>query len=398
MESYKILGPFDRYNYGDLLFPLILEAYIKKYSTKPFTVEYYGLISSDLSQFGAKKTKNIKDFYSEIKDNDKVIIAGGESLCTSWADLYSYLDPSFNSFYKNKYVRAVDRRVGVFSNYAKVRCGGKTQRPFTFPDRIEKSKISIFDNCVGGSAVATWSNTKVEALSKILMTHTSVGVRDEVTYEKIRNINKLTNLHLVPDSATLMARLLSNELENTWKISKIPNLLNNNYVFFQVGSEKTENLDEVYRNLKQLLKETNLDLVLCPIGHALGHEDFKPLAILNKKLAEEYPQRVVFIYEQIHIYEIMALISQASLYIGTSLHGAITSLSFGVPYVTFNKDIKKLSAYIATWGAENLKTQYDAKDIYMASRLALDISREDILRVTEGHKDLVESFLSGLVK
>lgn len=84
MESYKILGPFDRYNYGDLLFPLILEAYIKKYSTKPFTVEYYGLISSDLSQFGAKKTKSIKDFYSEIKDNDKVIIAGGESLCTSW--------------------------------------------------------------------------------------------------------------------------------------------------------------------------------------------------------------------------------------------------------------------------------------------------------------------------
>ncbi|MBV4467412.1 hypothetical protein KVG95_29280, partial [Pseudomonas sp. SWRI79] len=98
MKQYQIVGPFDRYNYGDLLFPLILEKALQSESGS--IVNYYGLIDSDLSQYSGKPTRSIKDFYQQTKSGDHVIIAGGESLCTSWADLYSYLSPAFNKVYK----------------------------------------------------------------------------------------------------------------------------------------------------------------------------------------------------------------------------------------------------------------------------------------------------------
>ena len=45
----------------------------------------------------------------------------------------------------------------------------------------------------------------------------------------------------------------------------------------------------------------------------------------------------------------MFAISNASLYVGTSLHGLITAQSFGRPYVGLNKNLPKLDSYIKTW-------------------------------------------------
>lgn len=394
MKQYQIVGPFDRYNYGDLLFPLILEKALQSESGS--IVNYYGLIDSDLSQYSGKPTRSIKDLYQQTKSGDHVIIAGGESLCTSWADLYSYLSPKFNKVYKYKLVRAVDRRTMLVSKIAKHLCGGSTDLPFSFSSSELNMNIDISLNCVGGAAIASWTDTKRRFLKKKIQNHKAIGVRDRKTFSILSEKGDLPSLKLVPDSAILMERLLSDEMEQRKHTFSHYKSIQNDYIFFQVGCEKTDDLDEVISNLDSVLSKSSFDLVLCPIGHALGHEDLLPLKTIRSALIGKHGARVILIEPIIDVYEIMMLISKSSMYIGTSLHGTITSLSFGVPYITFNKQIKKLEEYIKTWGAPGLTTQYDAKDISVAFDRVSGITKQSILEHTRPQKDLVTEFISEL--
>ena len=46
----------------------------------------------------------------------------------------------------------------------------------------------------------------------------------------------------------------------------------------------------------------------------------------------------------------MWLISHSRIYVGSSLHRAITTMSFGIPYVCYGPD--KLKKYLDTWGMD----------------------------------------------
>ena len=82
MTKVLIIGSFDRYKYGDLLFPVVIERQLSTYG-KDFEFEYFGLVESDLSSVGGLPTKGLKEFYKQCNDPNKpvhVIIAGGEAL------------------------------------------------------------------------------------------------------------------------------------------------------------------------------------------------------------------------------------------------------------------------------------------------------------------------------
>jgi polysaccharide pyruvyl transferase WcaK-like protein len=284
----------------------------------------------------------------------------------------------------------------LVSRIAKHLCGGATDLPFSFSSAELNMDIDISLNCVGGAAIASWTDTKREFLKRKIQSHKGLGVRDRKTFDVLSEKADLPSLKLVPDSAILMERLLAGEMEQRKHSFSHYKSIQNNYIFFQVGCEKTDDLDEVISNLDAILLKSKFDLVLCPIGHALGHEDLLPLKTIRNALTGKHGGRVVLIEPVIDVYEIMMLISNASMYIGTSLHGTITSQSFGVPYITFNKQIKKLEEYIKTWGAPGLTTQYDAKDIAVAFDKVKGITKQSILEHTRPQKDLVTDFISEL--
>lgn len=49
------------------------------------------------------------------------------------------------------------------------------------------------------------------------------------------------------------------------------------------------------------------------------------------------------------IWEIMLVIASAELFLGTSLHGNVTSQSFAVPHLGLSDRISKLDYYLGTW-------------------------------------------------
>ncbi|GHE19715.1 polysaccharide pyruvyl transferase family protein [Halomonas urumqiensis] len=390
---YRVLGPFDRYNYGDLLFPLILKYKIESLG---YQVEFYGLVESDFTNYGAVKTLSISNFYSDLSKGDKVIIAGGESLCTSWADLYSYLNKLFDYIYGNRIAKGIDRRINIFSWLARSICSGQSRYPFAFSPRELKLDVSISFNAVGGAALNTWPYKKLHRFVENINDSKLIGVRDNLTYSALKKIRSEMAVELVPDSAILMQRFYSKELDEL-KIRK-KYKLPEKYIYFQVGNEKYSDLNVIYNELKSLANETGYAVVLCAIGHALGHEDLKPLQSLHRMSQADGQNNFIIISDMLNVFDLMCLIKESSLYIGTSLHGVITSLSFGVPYVPLNKEIKKVGEYLKEWGVRSLSQQCDEDQIVELGINALKVNSSDIMRDVERQKNIASEFLDRLIE
>src|SRR5690606_38008118 len=87
-----ILSASDRYNYGDLLFPIVTQKALSKFGE--FEFEDVACIKSNMIKFGGLRTKSYKFLIKEAKlvDYDKtLIIAGGEVLMASWIPLYGFI-------------------------------------------------------------------------------------------------------------------------------------------------------------------------------------------------------------------------------------------------------------------------------------------------------------------
>ena len=89
--------------------------------------------------------------------------------------------------------------------------------------------------------------------------------------------------------------------------------------------------------------------LLLPIGFAALHED----NIALKQMQNIYNNFVLI--DKLNIYEIMNLIANSYFFAGTSLHGNITAMSFGIRHIGLNPEIKKLENYLKTWEIKRTK-------------------------------------------
>ena len=70
----------------------------------------------------------------------------------------------------------------------------------------------------------------------------------------------------------------------------------------------------------------------------------------------------------------MYLIANSKAYIGTSLHGAITSMSYAVPHVGLI--VEKLDAYLHTWGVEGNNFAVAFNQIHQQYKIAAVVPKE----------------------
>lgn len=98
--------------------------------------------------------------------------------------------------------------------------------------------------------------------------------------------------------------------------------------------------------LKDVSLNHKLTVCLCPVGFALGHDDHEILEEVYRALLKEGID--VYFSSKLTIWDIMYLIGESRLFIGTSLHGVITSMSYKTPYIGIL--VEKTIRYINTWG------------------------------------------------
>jgi hypothetical protein len=131
------------------------------------------------------------------------------------------------------------------------------------------------------------------------------------------------------------------------------------YIAFQIGHYKNGGkLDIINEELNKLHQKTGWPIKLIPIGNCSGHDDEISLKWLY--LHAHYPCTLV---KPDNLKVIMQTIAHSELFIGTSLHGIITAMSFAVPYLALNPDIPKLKNYMETWAPAQIKAMTNFEEI-----------------------------------
>ncbi len=381
LEKIGIFGPHDRINYGDFLFPMMLEHAISKLIGSKIQLKKYSLISADYSHLKAFKSKSYRDLISDVNNREinVVIVAGGESISAKWNNLYSYINPLYDFFYQIKKIR-YNR---IFRNIPKFLFGNKTEFPFIINEENYKvTDLQVFYNAVGGGRGL--NKNQMDTLRAASL----VGLRDNSSYEFITRVYNDDKFILVPDSAII--------LSDVYPKNKLERVIKDDYVFFQLSNHKHQNKVEFIVNQLKKILEKDLKIVLCPLGTAKGHEDQIVLKQIYNQLKDA---KVILIDKQPTIPEIIGLIANAQLYIGTSLHGVITSMSYGVPYIPLNLTQNKVVSFLETWSIPELNHVYELESFYDKFNEIFSLNLNDkILTNTNILKQKYYDFVEKIVK
>lgn len=330
----------DRINYGDLLFPLIFKELSKN---KGFIFYNAGIIKSDLSHFGGLPTYSYKELLSEIKKSKgKLVIGGGEVFFADWKTLYGFINPFYARCMNNKWLFNKEKRFRlaklflVLNGVAIPFCPSK--------EELKNDEIEIYYSSVGGSYPYGKSNNEINTIKRALNDASLISVRDKRTEIELKKLS--IKSEIVPDSALLISDIFTEEYIRK-NLKADVSRLNRPYIFLQMGINKgPKDLEKFVEDVKKISEELELEVVLCPIGIALGHQD----DIILKKLKRINDS--FYYFEPKNIFDIMMLISKASLYMGTSLHGVITAQAFQTPFIGLNEKLIKVDKYTKTWIGE----------------------------------------------
>ena len=346
-----ILAPNDRFNYGDLLFPYI----IVKYLGNNFDdIVYCSTSDSDLSDRGGIKTVGFQNLYNIDLDFDNyLIVAGGESLCSSWMNILSFINPKVMKYKKciHRFSRFTSIPIvkSLIDFFLKKEFNIQTEYPFSVGSNELPNFISIVYNSLGGVNLLYSQELEKQKTQQILKSVDYIAVRDDDTHKALLKAG-ITH-YVAPDSAILISEVFSREaLERMISDSVRSFVRKEQYMFFQVGLKYAQNnIQEIVSQLRYIYLKSKLKICLCPIGMALGHSDQIALSYIAKALYEES----YFIVKEPNIFDIMYLISNSEVYVGSSLHGTITAMSFNVPFCSFGA--RKINSYMNLWMSDEDK-------------------------------------------
>jgi polysaccharide pyruvyl transferase WcaK-like protein len=284
----------------------------------------------------------------ETKKDDIIVIGGGEVFFARWGILASFIFPWFHRLYKSRFFNKLERKIN-FTSY--IFAGKELYSPY-----VPEINVSTFYISVGGQFNVSTSFESKNRLKYWLGNAKSLSVRDERTLDSLKKENIKSKL--IPDSAILMSKLFPKQELLTLKSSelKTPDF---NYIFLQIALNKgPKDIQYFIEELSKIASNLSLKIVCCPIGLASGHDD--PL-ILKEMVSLSSDWLYI---EPKNLYDIMFLISNSKLYVGTSLHGAITAFSYTIPIVPLNKKIKKLNSFVQTWTSEIYISTVDFESIH----------------------------------
>ncbi|GAA0880455.1 hypothetical protein GCM10009119_34250 [Algoriphagus jejuensis] len=370
MRDILIIGAFDRYNYGDLLFPIILEKQLQSYGLD-FRFQFFGLVRSDLRPQGGIPTQGLREFYRQCSDVNHpvhVIIAGGEALGVTWNSLYAALNPLFQKInYRHKKINKILDLNALTKAFLK----GKTPLPFLLDKRDFPGIKSVLLNSLGGSGLSAATFAKFPELKPNLQQADYFAVRDEVTLQNVLKAGLKADLF--PDSAILMSEFFPVETLEANVSPEVKSYVEKNkgkFAFVQINKKTTRGHETtIAAELDLVYGEGDTKLCFCPIGKALDHDDHEALQNLGKLVKSPFTY-----FDADTIWDIMYLIANSKCYIGTSLHGAITAMSYAVPHVGLK--VEKLSAYLGTWGIESNKDAVEFSGLFERFVTATSVSND----------------------
>jgi hypothetical protein len=372
----RIVGAFDRFNYGDVLFAHLSEGIVRA-RWPDAEIGFFGTQRSDLRAEGGVRTGNLRDIFAEPARPDDVIwVAGGEVLGSRWHLMVEHGMPLPVA----RLWRDLRRRI------SSTRADWMAQHLARVPNRLPW----VFDRTgfagatprvvylnVGGlyagkgmpPALADWQRRRLAEV-------TWLSLRDSGS---VATVAELTGQRwpLLPDSAVMMPSLP--QAAAAAREARLATLLpritpgwapKQRYLCLQCGINYIAGQEDLLAaEVEAVHALTGLPVVAFAIGRASGHED----QVSAKRLAARLEGRAWFrrAPDDLDIWQIMALIAGSAGYIGSSLHGFITAFAFAVPRVGLAPKVKKLITFRDDWDLPTMPAGVAFADLPVAVTQAL---------------------------
>jgi len=334
------LGTFDVENYGDLLYPIVL-CHLLKTRTASLQVRHYSLLPGEAPQDAGFETHSIQSLFESPLGQCTLLIGGGDILRTDSDVMAHHYRRSSRVSYEQlrRSIGTLDafgyllrkniprlNPAGFYADRFRVRWMNYTAAgPFLIDrDDLPHGSSVSYLSCGVPHEFTPLEKNRVE---RILDQAHFIYLRDQQSVEKLRRAGVQRELRVAPD----LTITLSDQFDKKERASKGRDILSRLGVdvdrpllCFQSQPHPGFDEEEIVRQLKCYQERNASSIVLLPTGYC--HGDHKFLQSLARRSGGALKYAGVY-----SIFDMMDIIAASDLFIGTSLHGNITALSFGIP-------------------------------------------------------------------
>tara|TARA_E500000178_G_scaffold352054_1_gene414595 strand:+ start:389 stop:1504 length:1116 start_codon:yes stop_codon:yes gene_type:complete len=358
MNKTILYGAFGRYNFGDILFPYIIEKLLAENNIKA-DLEYCDILSRDMSRHGGHKVKSIVDFF-DYPDLINVIHVGGETLVCRMKGAIKMFNPDRND-----------------ANILKLKKISQPAYILSKSDFVKPNKFIL--NSAGGFSMPACQKIK---------NYDHISLRDYESFKKFIE-NRLENsIHCV-DSAILTKRFFENviaERNTTEHIQGIHKSVGSNYIAVQMNHDFcSKNTSSIIKCLNEIISQNNLPIVFFAAGTCFPCDSFNDYYEFSKYL----PKNMFYICKSENCWDVCNIISNARFVLGTSLHVRILSMQYFRPRATLVKGSKH-SGFIIDWdNIKNIRVGLQNASAYISKSLLNHDIDSDIKQLDFLEKDYI---------
>ncbi|MGQ9686534.1 MAG: polysaccharide pyruvyl transferase family protein [Thiobacillaceae bacterium] len=345
-----LFGACDRHNLGDLLFPHIVEALV---SPRPVIVA--GVAERDLRAFGGHRVAALARLAAQWESDwgDRpahLVHVGGELLTCS---LYEAAVMTLPPTEAPTAIARFDQEEAGRQAWAEALLGLRQRVAYLAAKALFRRPGRFVHLALGGVDLPRLPAAMQAEVIERLRESDALTVRDRFTQAALAEAGLTAKL--VPDPAELMAVLFGARIAAHAEASepaRVRERFPQGYVAVQFAAEFGDDatLLNLAAQLCRISTNTGLGLVLFRAGAAPWHDDLE----VYRRLVGLMRGRNIWLIESLDIWDLCALLAQARLYLGSSLHGRIVASAFAVPGVNIVSPcqpgpVGKQAAYLATW-------------------------------------------------
>ncbi len=350
------LGTFDVENYGDLLYPIVFRHLLKRRDAT-LQVRHYSPLPGEAPQDAGFETHSIQTLFEPSAEPRVVIIGGGDILRTDWDVVASHYGTNSRAGYHglrrsigtlNAFDYLLRRKIAHLDPTA-FYAGRFRARWMSYPaagpfvidtDNLPEGSLVSYLSCGVPHDFTPHERSRVKL---ILDQARFIYLRDEESAEKLRRAGVERAIHVAPDLTVTLSDQFDKEEQARHGheiLSRFGFDQGRSLLCFQCKPYPGFDEDEIIRQFRRYQERTDSSVVLLPIGYCHGDHEFLQTLARRSAGALKY----VSAYS---ILDIMGIIAASDLFVGTSLHGNITALSFGIPLLFGPLPVDKSAGFLS---------------------------------------------------
>lgn len=318
-------------NYGDLLYPVIVRKMLQLRGVEDEICQYSFLEGPAPCDSGYTNISIQKLLESKTRVLTSLVIGGGDILRTDTATLASHYKTIYRKRIGHSWLQWIGEKClitpTVVEMFLKQCLNYNAVGPFLL-DRRSFPGIGSVNYCSCGIPF-DFSAKEKDKVKDVMDSASFIWLRDHPSRDKLLATGVTKEIHTAPD----LILTISDFFDPARERSKGLDILRSfgvdtvkKIVSFQCTHQAGEPLGEIVAQLSRYRERVGAEIVLLPLGYC--HKDDRFL----KRLCHE--SGGVFRYIGVRsIFDMLSVLAASDLFIGTSMHGNITALSYGIPHL-----------------------------------------------------------------